>query len=38
MSLQDELKEQIAWQQKLHDKNAAPVRYGHGRWTRKVIS
>ena len=31
VSLQDELKEQIEWQQKLHDKNAAPVRYGHGR-------
>ncbi len=26
-----ELDEQIVWQQKLHDKNDAPVRYGHGR-------
>jgi hypothetical protein len=26
-----ELNEQIVWQQKLHDKNDAPVRYGHGR-------
>ena len=30
-ALRDELTEQIAWQQELHDKNDAPVRYGHGR-------
>lgn len=29
--LKAEIEEQIAWQQKLHDKNDAPVRYGHGR-------
>ena len=30
-SLQAQLDEQIAWQRKLLDKNASPVRYGHGR-------
>jgi hypothetical protein len=29
--LREELAEQISWQQELHDKNDAPVRYGHGR-------
>jgi hypothetical protein len=30
-SLEAQLREQIVWQQKLADKNAAPVRYGRGR-------
>ena len=30
-ALQAQLKEQIVWQRKLLDKNATPLRYGHGR-------